>query len=85
MTEYIIDLGQRSKNASAELNKADTVAKHNECALQNDAWIKIGKALQWGPSYKIYYVIGKRFIGLSKNYFRKGSNKYNFRIHFEFL
>ena len=24
----------------------DTVAKYNECALQNDAWIKIGKALQ---------------------------------------
>ena len=29
MSEYIIDLGQRSKNASAELNKADTVAKDN--------------------------------------------------------
>ena len=24
----------------------DTVAKYNECALQNDAWIKIGKALK---------------------------------------
>lgn len=24
----------------------DTVPKYNECALQNDAWIKIGKALQ---------------------------------------
>ena len=29
MSEYIIDLGKRSKNASAELNKADTVAKDN--------------------------------------------------------
>ena len=29
MSEYIIDLGQRSKNASAELNKADTMAKDN--------------------------------------------------------
>lgn len=24
----------------------DTVAKYNECALQNDAWIKIRKALK---------------------------------------
>lgn len=24
----------------------DTVPKYNECALQNDAWIKIGKALK---------------------------------------
>ena len=29
MSEYIIDLGKRSKNASAELNKADTMAKDN--------------------------------------------------------
>ena len=29
MSEYIIDLGQRSKNASAELNKVETVAKDN--------------------------------------------------------
>ncbi len=24
----------------------DTVAKYNECAAQNDAWIEIGKALK---------------------------------------
>ena len=24
----------------------DTVAKYNDCAAQNDAWIKIGKALK---------------------------------------
>ena len=27
MSEYILDLGQRSKNASVELNKADTLTK----------------------------------------------------------